>query len=52
LTLPKQHPTLGVFRSKKLTKKTNLTDWADLRKSPLKSDDADLNDAIACVVKI
>jgi putative transposase len=42
---------LGVSRSKILTKKSRSTDWADLRKSPPKADDADLKDAIACVVK-
>jgi hypothetical protein len=42
---------LGVSRSNVLTKKTRSTDWADLRKSPPKVDDADLKDAITCVVK-
>jgi len=42
---------LGVSRSNVLTKKTRSTNWADLRKSPPKLDDADLKDAIACVVK-
>ena len=42
---------LGVSRSNVLTKKTRSTDWADLRKSPPKADDADLKDDIACVVK-
>jgi putative transposase len=42
---------LGVSRSNVLTKKTRSTDWADLRKSPPKADDADLKEAIACVVK-
>ena len=42
---------LGVSRSNILTKKTRSSDWADLRKSPPKADDADLKEAIACVVK-
>ncbi len=42
---------LGVSRSNVLTKKTRSSDWADLRKSPPKADDADLKEAIACVVK-
>ncbi len=42
---------LGVLRSNVLTKKTRSFDWADLRKSPPKADDADLKEAIACVVK-
>ncbi len=43
--------TLGVSHSNVLTKKTRSTDWADLRKSPPKADDADLKEAIACIVK-
>ena len=42
---------LGVSRSNVLTEKTRSSDWADLRKSPPKADDADLKDDIACVVK-
>ena len=42
---------LGVSCSNVLTKKTRSTDWAGLRKSPLKLEDADLKDAFACVVK-
>ena len=42
---------LSISRSNVLTKKTRSSDWADLRKSPPKADDADLKDAIACVVK-
>ena len=42
---------LGVSRSNVLTKKARSSEWADLRKSPTKADDADLKDAIACVVK-
>lgn len=42
---------LGVSHSNVLTKKTRSSDWADLRKSPPKADDADLKDAIDCVVK-
>ncbi len=42
---------LGVSRSNVLTKKTRPSEWTDLRKSPPKADDADLKDAIACVVK-
>ena len=42
---------LGVSRSKVLSKKTRSTDWADLRKSLPKADDADLKDAIAYVAK-
>ncbi len=41
---------LGLSRSNVLTKKTRSSDWTDLRKSPPKLDDADLKDAIACVV--
>ena len=41
---------LGVSRSKVLTNKTRSTDWADLRKSPPKADNANLKDAIACDV--
>jgi putative transposase len=41
----------GVPRSNVSTKKTRSFDWADLRKSPPRTDDADLQDAIACVVK-
>ncbi len=42
---------LSVSRSNVLTKKMRSTDWADLRKSPAKADDAALKDAITCVVK-
>jgi len=42
---------LGVSRSNVLTKKTRSSEWADLRKSPPKGDDAELKNAIACVVK-
>ena len=42
---------LGISRSNVLTKKIRSFDWADLRKSQPKSDDAELKDAIACVVK-
>jgi len=42
---------LSISRSNVLTKKTRSSDWADLRKSPPKADDADLKEAIACVVK-
>ena len=42
---------LGLSRSNVLTKKTRSSDWADLRKSPSKADDADLKEAISCVVK-
>jgi transposase-like protein len=42
---------LGVSRSNVLTKKTRSSDWADLRNSPPKADDADLKEAIASVVK-
>jgi hypothetical protein len=38
---------LCISRSKVLTKKTRAIDWADLRKLPLKADDADLKEAIA-----
>jgi hypothetical protein len=34
-----------------MTKKTRSSDWADLRKSPPKAEDADLKEARACVVK-
>jgi putative transposase len=42
---------LGVSRINVLTNKTRSSDWTDLRKSPPRTDDADLKDAIACVVK-
>ena len=42
---------LGVSRSHVLTKKNRPTDWSDLRKSPARSDDAQLKEAIASVVK-
>jgi hypothetical protein len=42
---------LGVSRRNLLNKKTRSSEWTDLRKSPPKSDDADLKEAIACVVK-
>jgi hypothetical protein len=42
---------LSSSRSKVLTKKNRSTDWADLRKSPPKADDADLKEGFACVVK-
>jgi hypothetical protein len=42
---------LGVSRSNVLNKKTRSSEWAVLRKSPPKLDDADLKDTIACVVK-
>jgi hypothetical protein len=42
---------LSVSRSNGLTKKTRSSEWADLRKSPPKTDDTDLKEAIACVVK-
>jgi len=42
---------LSISRSNVLTKKTRSSEWADLRKSPPRTDDADLKDAIACVVK-
>ncbi len=42
---------LGVSRSNVLTKKTRSSEWAYLRKSPPRTDDADLKYAIACVVK-
>ena len=42
---------LSISRSNVLTKKTCSFDWADLRKSPPNLDDADLKDAIVCVVK-
>ncbi len=42
---------LGLSRSNLLTKKTRSPDWADFRKSPPRADDADLKEAIACVLK-
>jgi len=42
---------MGVLRSNILIKKTRSSDWADLRKSPPKVDDAHLKYAIAYVVK-
>ena len=42
---------IGVSHNNVLTKKTRSTDWADLRESPPKANDADLKDAIAYVVK-
>jgi hypothetical protein len=42
---------LDISRSNVLTKKTRSSEWTDLRKSPPKSDDAELKEAIACVVK-
>ncbi len=42
---------LSISRSNLLTNKARSTDWTDLRKSPPKADDADLKEAIACVVK-
>jgi hypothetical protein len=42
---------LGVSRSKILTKKMRLSEWADFIKSSPKVDDADLKYANACVVK-
>jgi transposase len=36
-----------IVRSPVLTKKTRSSDWADLRKSPPKADDAELKDTIA-----
>ncbi len=42
---------VGLSRSYVLTKKTRSTDLSDLRELPPKSDDADLKDDIACVVK-
>jgi hypothetical protein len=41
---------LGVSRRNVLTMKIRSSDWADSRKSAPKADDADLKDAIACVV--
>ena len=42
---------LGVSRINILTLKTRSSDWADLRKSLPKADDADLKDAIVWFVK-
>jgi hypothetical protein len=42
---------LSLSRSNIYTKKTHSSDWADFRKSTPKADDADLNEAIACVIK-
>ena len=42
---------LGVSRSNVLIKKTRSSEWTDLRKSPPRTDDAELKDAIAFVVK-
>ncbi len=43
--------TLDVCRSNALTKKTRSSEWSELRKSPQSTDDAELEDSIACVVK-
>ena len=42
---------LSISRSNLLTKKTRSSDWAILRKSPPKADDADQKNVIASVVK-
>jgi hypothetical protein len=42
---------LGVSRSNVLTKQTRSSEWVDLRKSPPRAEDTDLNQAIACIVK-
>jgi hypothetical protein len=40
-----------IARAPVLPEKTHSSDWADLRKSPLKDDDADLIKAIASLIK-